>query len=168
MKLNSRTVGLLCVVSFLAVALGSSQQAIAADLACCHETTLECVGGYGSPQFCPASCPLGYWICDSEIGPCQQDSVKCQVGCDCYVGIDSACCEVLGGDVVSFCLFCPPKDWHDAPDAENQEDDSPVPDEQPEEESDAPSPISKAWVLALPLFLLVPVVPVMLRRRPKM
>ncbi len=166
MRLNSGTIALLCVVCSMAVVFGASRQALAKPIACCNETTYECQYGLGSPQFCPQTCPPGWQLCSSTSGMmCGNIVDKCQVGCDCYTDIDEACCAALGGAVVGWCYACRTTDDPDVADQERQEDDCLLPDGELEEEAESLVPFSSAWALAIPAFLLLPVVPVVLRRR---
>ncbi len=166
MRLNSGSIALLCVVCSMAVVAGTSRQALAMSLACCNEVTYECQFGTGSPQWCPDSCPVGWQLCSDTIGiTCGTIVGSCQKDCACYRDIDAACCAALGGVPVRHCQECVTTDDPDVAVQESQEDDYLLPDEELEEELDAPAPFSNAWALAIPAFLFLPVVPVMLRRR---
>lgn len=167
MRLDSRTIALLCVVSSMAVFPAVAPRVLARPLSCCNETTYEC-GWRGalSPHFGPQACPVGLQVCSDTIGiACGNIVDKCQVRCDCLRDIDEACCLALNGRVVEDCTHCREKIDADVVPGENQEDDCLLPDGEFEEESDALVPSSNAWALAIPAFLFLPVVPVMLRRR---
>ncbi len=171
MKRRSVTIVSLTIVCSMAAVLAYSDVAFGAPLACCNPDTRVCVNsGAPGPQFCNQNACLPGWLCKDFVSPCG-GTVNCLLGpYDCEA-MAAGCCSLLRGQVVDHCAEWASED-PDATDAERRVDDGPVLDGEPQEESNAPATESDArvvfaWALVLPLLLLVPAVPIVLRRRRK-
>lgn len=154
-----------CVVFSVGVFVAISQPAVARDLACCN-ANYECVNGTGSPQYCYWSCPMEYQaICSDLVGPCGPN-VKCQWDpCTCMTDIPRGCCLADGGHVVTHCSICV-SDSDPLVAAPTDRVDHSLPEDQwMEEGATAPTSGTSWWVFAIPLFLILPAVPVLIRRR---
>ncbi len=165
MRLNSGTIALLCVVCSMAVVVGSSRQALARPASCCNDD-YECEYHGGATCY---SCwnSEHHTTCGGQNGGMACGLISdCRFDCtSCVPNIEESCCVAFGGTVVPTCFLCDITDDPDVAVPESQEDESLAPGDQLQEELDAPAPFSSAWALAMPAFLFLPVVPVMLRRR---
>lgn len=162
MRVNSGTIALLSIVCSMAVVFGTSRQALARPVSCCNDD-YHCVYGGGAPSYC-VSCPPDHPHCGGGI-QCGLISDCFPAGGGCIRNVEEACCVALGGTVVPTCYLIESIGDEDVAVPETQEDESLAPGDQLQEELDAPAPFSNAWALAIPAFLFLPVVPVMLRRR---
>ena len=156
-----------CVVFAVGVFVAISQHAVARPVACCDEWN-DCVNGIGVPQVCPSSCPADHQICSSSVGPCGDDMACQYEPCVCDEGIPEGCCLLAGGQPSSGCIFGPQclSESEPVEGVSTDRVDHSLPEDQwMEEAATAPTSGTSWWVFAIPLFLILPAVPVLIRRR---